>query len=587
MRTARFAILLGILAACGGNERGRKSPPIEQVALSSVSVSLSLATAEVGAALKATAMGTYADGNVRDVSTQVAWSSSDINVATVGTDGTITPLALGVTTITATLRDQTASAQLTVTPAGDPVVSLTLTPSPANVEIGSTLQMSLNAVLQSGQQLDVTGGAQWSVSDPTLASVDAGVVTGLAAGVVVVNATYGEQVQSAGVTVREPIRLGAIELSATTLSLDLAGTQQLTATGVLTDGNRMDVTSMVTWTSSNPAIASVSATGLVTGVAIGNASITAMMNNVTAAASVTVQSCAYPQAGNRVALGGVLPPVSWTGAFDRNGATADFAMEDFYCDSAYDNYSSVLFVIGAGWCPNCPDYKRRVESAASQVAAAGGLIVWVEIENNSSQPASHSEALQIVNRSVPNADGLRIGDGETIPAPSIFGRAVNAVPGAFVVRKSDMMVIADQGQSSTYLDFAALARDAANGGGTPTSNCMMGDEESFEPNDSPQQAGSITVPADVSGGICNAESDFYRVNGTGAWTANLTFSNATGDLDIYVIDESTGMVMTDAMGNPIGSESTTDNESFSHSGSALIVVVGYQGATAPYRLTIN
>lgn len=62
-------------------------------------------------------------------------------------------------------------------------------------------------------------------------------------------------------------------------------TQQLTATGILADSTTEDLTSQVTWGSSNTAAASVSSAGLVTGVALGNSNITAELGSYTSDAT--------------------------------------------------------------------------------------------------------------------------------------------------------------------------------------------------------------------------------------------------------------------------------------------------------------
>lgn len=79
-----------------------------------------------------------------------------------------------------------------------------------------------------------------------------------------------------------PIVVTAITLSANSLSFGtLNSTQQLTATTTPAGGE-------IVWTSSNPLVATVSATGLVTAVAYGNATITATSGNVSATCSVAI-----------------------------------------------------------------------------------------------------------------------------------------------------------------------------------------------------------------------------------------------------------------------------------------------------------
>lgn len=83
--------------------------------------------------------------------------------------------------------------------------------------------------------------------------------------------------------------------SATTVSaITISGTPptvgttaQFAATATVSGGVE-DVTTTATWTSSNTTIATVSSTGLVTGIASGSAVITATYSNISGTDSITV-----------------------------------------------------------------------------------------------------------------------------------------------------------------------------------------------------------------------------------------------------------------------------------------------------------
>jgi hypothetical protein len=68
----------------------------------------------------------------------------------------------------------------------------------------------------------------------------------------------------------------------------VGATSQFTATATLSDGTTEDVTSLATWSSSDPGAASVSAGGVVTGVGSGTAVVTATYSMITASLQVTV-----------------------------------------------------------------------------------------------------------------------------------------------------------------------------------------------------------------------------------------------------------------------------------------------------------
>jgi uncharacterized protein YjdB len=82
--------------------------------------------------------------------------------------------------------------------------------------------------------------------------------------------------------------LTSIAIAPLTATLSVAGTQQYTATGTYSDGTQQDLTGVVTWSSSNVGVATVSATGLATGVASGSTTISAVYGGFNANTTLTV-----------------------------------------------------------------------------------------------------------------------------------------------------------------------------------------------------------------------------------------------------------------------------------------------------------
>jgi uncharacterized protein YjdB len=249
----------------------------------------------VGAVLPLTATVTVVSG----ASQAVTWTSSNPAIATVATDGKVTGLTVGTTTITATSTfDDTKSGSTNVTVDPKPaVLSVTLTSPPAALIAGTTAQ--LNAVV------NVTGGAvtdlTWTTSNSAAATVSpSGLVTAVAAGSAIITATsVADPTKSAAATIR--IDATAIVLNVTigpaTLSLTVGATGQLDAT--VTVGN--NASQAVVWSTSNAAAATVDQTGKVTAVAAGSATIraTAQADATKFAESVvTVTAPQFPTQAN-------------------------------------------------------------------------------------------------------------------------------------------------------------------------------------------------------------------------------------------------------------------------------------------------
>ncbi len=68
------------------------------------------------------------------------------------------------------------------------------------------------------------------------------------------------------------------------------GTQQFSASGVFGDGSTRDITSTATWTSANPAVATIDANGLATAVALGSTTITATDSGMKQSTTLTVSN---------------------------------------------------------------------------------------------------------------------------------------------------------------------------------------------------------------------------------------------------------------------------------------------------------
>ena len=195
----------------------------------------------------------------------------------------------------------------------------------------------------------------------------------------------------------------------------------------------------------------------------------------------------------------------------------------------------------------------------------------------------------------PENRGVRVGDGEnTFRTRLIDSNAIDHLPAAFVVRRSDMRIVSSQRlRGAQHLPHVEIAQDPMadwSDPGRPTiipvlpSNCPEGSEELSEPNDSPDTAATIGVGR-VEGGVCGRRGDFYFVDLQGAWRAELAFSHATGDLDVVFF--SNGQPMVGGNGEPQGANSSDDNEVFSWRGPLMFYIYGYDGATAPYTLTIR
>jgi uncharacterized protein YjdB len=216
---------------------------------------------------------------------ELSWTSSNPSIATVSATGLVTGVAEGgPVTISAIVEGKSASARIMVTPA--PVATLTISPDPLAVQVGSTAALMLVARDAAGNQL---GGrlVTLTTSNAAVATVDANrMVTGVSAGTATITATSEGKTATATVIVA-PGPVASVEIAPTAPSVRVGATIPMTAT--LRDASGAVVTGrIVTWTSSDPGKATVSGTGVVTGVAVGTATITATSEGKSASTTVTI-----------------------------------------------------------------------------------------------------------------------------------------------------------------------------------------------------------------------------------------------------------------------------------------------------------
>ncbi len=191
------------------------------------------------------------------------WISSNTGVATVSNAGLVTGVASGTTIITYT-NNNGCVITATVTINALPTISGTL-----NACIGLTTQLTGSATA------NVT--APWVSSNTGVATVsNTGLVTGVSAGTTII--TYKN---SNGCVITATVTINALPTITGTLSACVGLTTQLTGSAT--------ANATTPWVSSNTAVATVSNTGLVTGVSAGTAIITyTNSNGCVITATVTV-----------------------------------------------------------------------------------------------------------------------------------------------------------------------------------------------------------------------------------------------------------------------------------------------------------
>jgi len=196
---------------------------------------------------------------------------------------TIRQLAIGIVAATLISTSVTACSDSN-TPAVT-VAQVTLTPPTATVRAGETVALQARAVDSAGTTVVAT--TTWSTNNKSVATVSSsGVVTALSAGDVRVAASVLGKSAVTSITVT-PRVVASVIISPATVSIRVGVTATLFAQTLDAEGAALTGRTIV-WSSSNPAVASVNAQGIITAVAAGAATISATSEGRTGQVAVTV-----------------------------------------------------------------------------------------------------------------------------------------------------------------------------------------------------------------------------------------------------------------------------------------------------------
>ena len=224
----------------------------------------------------------------------VSWTNSDDSVISLS-GGSITALKEGTSTVTATAGDKSASCVVTVTKGVIPVTSVALDKASMTLEKGESA--TLVATVSPSDATDKT--VTWSSSDASIVSVDQnGTILALKGGSAAVMAKAGEKSATCHVTVFSPVT--GVTLDRYSVALEVG--QKTTLLATVNPEDATDKT--LTWTSSDPSVASVDATGEVIAVKKGSATITAAAGGKSASCTVQVSNVPFTISPSSVTLPG-------------------------------------------------------------------------------------------------------------------------------------------------------------------------------------------------------------------------------------------------------------------------------------------
>lgn len=251
----------------GGDVEGTAVIHVVDTTVDLVTVTPSQASVAVGLSQAFTAIATFSDGQVIDITKQSVtdWSSSNPYVASISNSevdkGVAKGELAGSSTITGSVSGLQDIAELEVLSVD--LTSLSIDPQSQSIPVGLSQAFSATALLSNGETVVITtdGAFVWSVSNPEIASISneigtKGVAKGLSVGttdVTISGQFNGQLIQSSATLVITDEDVTELEIQQESPTIPVGLTAQFKARAKLSSGEWFDVTKddAVSWSSTN------------------------------------------------------------------------------------------------------------------------------------------------------------------------------------------------------------------------------------------------------------------------------------------------------------------------------------------------
>lgn len=267
--------------------------------------------------------------------------------------------------------------------------SMVIDPNRIVMPLGQTIAMIARD--QNGATLPV----QWGTTNASVASVSStGIVTARRVGRVLISARWGNQTRysaTASIDVRTSVVAMSIVLTPDSVTIGQGATSQLTAQAL--DSSNARVLVPITWSSSNPAVATVSSTGVVSGVAPGGATITASAGQHSAATSVTVNPATElpppppPPPAPPVPVTPTAPVVASV-VIAPSAVTLEQGGTSLLSAQALDSTGAAMSAVSFTWSSSNPQVATVTGSGSVAAVAAGTATVTATAANGRSGSAT-------------------------------------------------------------------------------------------------------------------------------------------------------------------------------------------------------
>ena len=249
-----FVFFALVLSGCGADDATRNNSFLELTAISIDSEHAGIANLTNN---QFTAMGNYSGEFDRDISTEVTWDSSDLDILAIDSSGLATAKSSGLIMVTATSGNGAISASFPFTVSTASVVSLTVTPTSQIAPIGVERDFDVSGTFDDASVQNLNRLASWTSLNEDIAGVTTtGGATGIAVGTADIQAEWQGVTGVGTLTVTEAV-LTELTITPADAEYPAGLTIQYTLTGTYSDGYTADLTAQTIWESSMTTTATV------------------------------------------------------------------------------------------------------------------------------------------------------------------------------------------------------------------------------------------------------------------------------------------------------------------------------------------
>lgn len=486
------------------------------------------------------ATAVYSDGSERPVTGGITWLSSDETVAVMdtspGRSGTFQAVGVGTVTISA-LNPQTGlssddtNRSATVTVLTPNTTSVIVLPTLANVAAGLTQQYQAFRVLSDNTGEDISATAIWSSSDPSVATVSAtGLVQTLATGTATISATdpassiNSEASGTSGYLTVDPPILLSISITPPAAAMVIGSTQQFSAIANYSDGIVRNISTLVTWRSSSPAV-TLSTSGLATAQSLGMATVSA------SDAVSGISSTDSDQSATVLVSAAQLLSIAVTPAAPSLPAGATAALNAL---GTYDNNSTVDLTGIVTWSSSTPAVAtvsnvNGAKGVVSALSAGAATIIAVEPSSGvSSDTTMESAAITVPSGVTLQSLAVTPGSATFNVNQSVPYQATGTFSDASVHPMTETVTWSASNGAIASVSNAEGTRGLVSGVGVGSSLVIA----QHTPTGVTSETGSQSGVAIVEQGIEVADVVHYELDdGAGSTVANLAPGQPNGTIN--------------------------------------------------------